>query len=379
MVGRGGKERPDVLFQLAQQSVFLRKTGISYVFSDQSQVQSRINTKVKKNLDVDDIYSEMNEMKAQAELWKHSKTRVHQVDMNFLNANEDPTIGKLGKSIGYTNYYYPHCTEGILKVGEYQTIQYHSVYDGIDLVFLSPCANGLKYDLIVRPFADPNQIELEWRGADSAFVTDNGELIIENQILAIHESIPKVYQIIQNDTIYINAAYHLETSKKGSTIVSFELSEYNPNFSLIIDPWVTNFGGDGVDYGLEVDTDPDGNVVMSGESGSSTAISEAGFQMVFGGGESDSFLAPNIFTPDNDGVNNMFYFPSEEIADFNCSVTNRWGVEVFQFLSVEDKWDGTAVGNGKECPAGVYFYIYAGTDINGQTFQGHGTVQLVRD
>tara|TARA_B110000046_G_scaffold182147_1_gene215562 strand:- start:1180 stop:1485 length:306 start_codon:yes stop_codon:yes gene_type:complete len=101
--------------------------------------------------------------------------------------------------------------------------------------------------------------------------------------------------------------------------------------------------------------------------------------MVFGGGESDCFLAPNIFTPDNDGVNNMFYFPSEEIADFNCSVANRWGVEVFQFQSVEDKWDGTAVGNGKVCPAGVYFYIYAGTDINGQAFQGHGKVQLIRD
>ncbi|MFT5820026.1 MAG: PKD repeat protein [Crocinitomix sp.] len=288
---RNGQFRSDVLFQISGESVFLRKTGISYVFSDQSEVRSRINDELEQDLVKDKIFSEIDELKAQAELWQQANIPVHQVDMNFLNAYQNSTIQKIGESGDYSNYYMSHCRDGILDVRAFQLVNYKEIYDGIDLAFSRPSVDGLKYDFIVRPFADPSQIQLEWIGADSVFLSERGELIIENQIAAIHESIPKVYQIIQNDTFFINTKYHLEHVDNGNTIVSFDLADYNPNFSLIIDPWVTNFGGEGVDYGLEVDTDPEGNVVMSGETFSGTAIAEAGFQMVFGGGSSDSFLA----------------------------------------------------------------------------------------
>ncbi len=288
---REGKQRADVLFQVAHQNTFLRKTGISYVFSDQNEVWSKINIAIQQSLNPDSILFELNEMKAQSELWQQSKIRVHQVDMNFLNANKHSTVHKTERSVGYSNFYYSHCADGVLNVHEYQKVNYHHIYDGIDLAFSQPTADGLKYDFIVRPFADPSQIQLEWIGADSVYLSAKGELIVENQISSIHESIPKVYQIIQNDTVLIMTKYHLESGDGKSTIVSFDIDDYDPNFKLIIDPWVTNYGGEDIDYGLEVDTDFEGNVVMSGETYSTTAISEAGFQMVLGGGLSDSFLA----------------------------------------------------------------------------------------
>ncbi|NOQ72126.1 MAG: PKD domain-containing protein [Crocinitomix sp.] len=289
---RNGELRPDVLFQISGESVFLRKTGLSYLFSNQNQIHAAIKSQLEQLIDEDPEITAINKNQLESELWSKAKLQVHQVDMNFLNVNENVEIQKDGKSNDYTNYYYGHCADGILDVRNYDKVNYQNIYEGIDATFYgADNGNGLKYDFIVRPFADPTQIQLEWQGADSVFLSQNGELVIENRFTSIYESIPKVYQIIQNDTLFIAAHYHLEQGTKGSTIVRFDLVEYNPNFSLIIDPWVTNYGGEGVDYGLEVDTDPEGNVVMSGETFSATAIAEAGFQMVFGGGSSDSFLA----------------------------------------------------------------------------------------
>ena len=90
------------------------------------------------------------------------------------------------------------------------------------------------------------------------------------------------------------------------------------------------------------------------------------------------FNPPNIFTPGDDNANNTFFFPSEWVETFNCTIVNRWGVEVFQFNSIADEWDGTNTTNGKACPDGVYFYIYGGTWVSGVEFKGQGTVQLVR-
>ena len=91
-----------------------------------------------------------------------------------------------------------------------------------------------------------------------------------------------------------------------------------------------------------------------------------------------SFTAPNIFTPDNDAANNLFYFPSEGVETFNCVITNRWGEEVFQFQSIEDTWDGMEMKTGNKCTDGVYFYTYSGKFQSGESFQGQGNVQLLR-
>lgn len=79
------------------------------------------------------------------------------------------------------------------------------------------------------------------------------------------------------------------------------------------------------------------------------------------------------------GRSRDYFFPKANVNDFNCIVTNRWGVEVFRFDSIEDEWDGTNRVNGEPCSDGVYFIVYAGTFLNGVAFEGQGTIQLIRD
>lgn len=92
------------------------------------------------------------------------------------------------------------------------------------------------------------------------------------------------------------------------------------------------------------------------------------------------FIAPNIFTPDDDHKNDEFTFEfrAEGIETFHCQIVNRWGVTVAELNDISDGWDGRDL-NGDLCTAGTYFYIYTATSTNDTVFEGNGTVQLVRN
>ena len=72
-----------------------------------------------------------------------------------------------------------------------------------------------------------------------------------------------------------------------------------------------------------------------------------------------SFAMPNIFSPNNDGVNDLFKpVTILEIEDYELAVFNRWGKQVFQSFSQEEGWDGTL--DGKALPADIYVFILRG-------------------
>ena len=87
---------------------------------------------------------------------------------------------------------------------------------------------------------------------------------------------------------------------------------------------------------------------------------------------------PNVFTPDGDGTNDNFYFPSSALVDFSCKVFDRWGNLMFEFNSPTDQWNGENMKNGKPCTDGVYFYVYEGESSNGTKYKGQGNLQLIR-
>ena len=92
------------------------------------------------------------------------------------------------------------------------------------------------------------------------------------------------------------------------------------------------------------------------------------------------FVAPNVFSPDGDGINDSFSFEFKSlgIETFSCVILNRWGIKVAEFNNVTDAWNGTDL-QGDECTDGVYFYNYKAISTNQTIFEGQGNVQLVRN
>jgi gliding motility-associated-like protein len=88
--------------------------------------------------------------------------------------------------------------------------------------------------------------------------------------------------------------------------------------------------------------------------------------------------APNVFTPGNDGMNDIFVLDWLNLKSLRLVIFNRWGNVLYDETSEDmnsmvPSWDG---GNAED---GVYFYRYEGVGIAGQELEGHGFLHLVRE
>jgi len=142
----------------------------------------------------------------------------------------------------------------------FQHIIYKNIYNGIDVEFYG-VEQDLKYNWLVQPGSDPNQIITEYsRNVDIKIV--NGDLIIDAPTGAIIEKAPIVYQIVNGQKIFISASYILNNKE-----VSFKLGNYNKALPLIIDPTVefSSYSGSQSDnWGFTATYDANGNLYGAG-------------------------------------------------------------------------------------------------------------------
>jgi gliding motility-associated-like protein len=87
---------------------------------------------------------------------------------------------------------------------------------------------------------------------------------------------------------------------------------------------------------------------------------------------------PNVFTPNNDGVNDRFGVKLEGLIQFNgIDVFNRNGQLLFRTRSQADLWDGNF--KGKPLPAGTYYWLFSGTDTYyNKPVARNGFVSIIR-
>ncbi|PNQ74857.1 hypothetical protein C1T31_01595 [Hanstruepera neustonica] len=77
----------------------------------------------------------------------------------------------------------------------------------------------------------------------------------------------------------------------------------------------------------------------------------------------DCLEVPEVFTPNNDGINDYFEIPCLDDYETNrLKVFNRYGVLVFQQENYDNLWDGKPNqgllhNSGKALPVGTYYYI----------------------
>lgn len=94
--------------------------------------------------------------------------------------------------------------------------------------------------------------------------------------------------------------------------------------------------------------------------------------------ESDPPLirVPNVFTPNGDDLNDVYFIYSENIAQLEGLIINRWGNLMLEFNSVNFEWDGKV--DGEDASEGTYFIKYKATGFNQEELSGHTFFQLIR-
>lgn len=87
----------------------------------------------------------------------------------------------------------------------------------------------------------------------------------------------------------------------------------------------------------------------------------------------EELTIPNVFTPNQDGINDTYFVTAKGLKEFNMVIVNRWGNVVFQTDDLQNSWDGTS--NGTTCEDGTYFYmITAKSATKEYKKQGHITI-----
>ena len=96
--------------------------------------------------------------------------------------------------------------------------------------------------------------------------------------------------------------------------------------------------------------------------------------------EPPTIWIPNIFTPNNDGVNERFKVEVFNIVPERTLVrvfSVRTASMVFSSNSLDKSWEGLDLNN-TPCEAGFYFYAIELTGADGHTYTKGATVRLNR-
>ena len=73
----------------------------------------------------------------------------------------------------------------------------------------------------------------------------------------------------------------------------------------------------------------------------------------------NEITVPNVFTPNNDGVNDEWFIKSNGVKDFHVEIYNRWGIKIWSTDSDTTKWNGRTL-SGTPLPDGTYYYLFTG-------------------
>jgi gliding motility-associated-like protein len=87
---------------------------------------------------------------------------------------------------------------------------------------------------------------------------------------------------------------------------------------------------------------------------------------------------PDAFTPNGDGVNDLFEVKGRDIKAFEMYIFNRWGSELFHTTDLNTGWNGAVNNAGTICQEDAYVYVIKVTDNKDQIHSFTGTVNLIR-
>ncbi len=87
---------------------------------------------------------------------------------------------------------------------------------------------------------------------------------------------------------------------------------------------------------------------------------------------------PDIFTPNNDGKNDVFIVSiPENTTSFEAYILNREGQLIYKWTDPKLGWDGLMM-NGQKAQSATYFYVIKGKDSTNKSFEYKSILELRR-
>jgi gliding motility-associated-like protein len=241
------------------------------------------------------------------------------------------------------------------------------------LIKVNPKGGVKPYKLTWRPgnFADSNYLVgpinttkyfYKWTDRCEVDTLNDSILVKVSKVKAnFTENVPALKSGIQGDLLgNYNVTKFNNLTTNNDTSVSYEW--YLNGIKLSTDK----------DFEFNIDYDKDNAVkLVSTNSRGCISIFEKPIA------EQTFFKVPNVFTPDNDNVNEKFASINKGVINYNLQIFNRWGALVYESKEPKEGWNGSI--NGKKAEDGTYFVVLKYNEREGgkeNKYQGY--VRLVR-
>ena len=283
-------ERVAYYIQGSDKTLYFTSDGVTFALTRPSSGESTRNPKstIGHRRASDDAH-------ARPLTHSHSPTLPYSrwaVKLDFVGAN--PNVRPIGQSQteAVFSYFKGKPDEWHTGLRTYSRIVYPNLWPGIDLVYYGT-ANQLKYEFVVRPGADPNQIRLTYRGATDVRLNPAGQLEVTTPQGNFTDDTPVAYQDIDGQRVPVSMAYALDeqwpldfqnhqSAINNPKSYGFRVGDYDPTRPLVLDPAVLVYagyiGGVNGDIGFGIVVDGAGNAYVTGE----TASSEVTFPVTVG-------------------------------------------------------------------------------------------------
>ncbi len=188
------------------------------------------------------------------------------INVEFLNANPNVSIETLEQT-PYTFSYgikVGDTATSINNVTAFKRIKYINIYNNIDIEYFIHPDEGVKYNVILHPGANPDDIQFKYttKSLNSNELIDiellsSGDLQIKTDLGTITEKAPITFYESTNTEIVSSYSFN-------NNILSFHLDNYDNTQKVIIDPWVISPAFNAGDFTREVETDAVGNIYTIG-------------------------------------------------------------------------------------------------------------------
>jgi hypothetical protein len=192
------------------------------------------------------------------------------VDISFDGSTLTPTARGIDQSPGANNYFIGNDpSKWASGVRLFTQARVDRLYDGIDALYYLDDGH-LRYDLIVAPGADPQQVRMKVEGSNGVSVSTDGSLKISTSMGILQQRGLCAYQVIGGKHRQVECGFRVDNDQQGC----FALGSYDRTRALVIDPLIYStylggggnepFLGIGMTGGIAVDSS--GNAYVTGST-----------------------------------------------------------------------------------------------------------------
>ncbi len=224
---------------------WITKEGVVYDFYKIKEVKDEEQSKIPLLEELDPGMEKEKEMQ-----------RYGQVVKLQLQKSKTPALKPAQKQDGYYNYFLGNDERSWASyVGLYKEIRLENVYQNIDLKYYFD-QGYLRYDYIVKPGGDPNEIKFELVGDDGHTIKQSGELVFDTRFGKIEQKELTLYQVVNGHKEEVNGEFVFDQKVNS---FGFKIENYDKSKDLIIDPLVysTFLGGNLNEAAIDVVVESD--------------------------------------------------------------------------------------------------------------------------